>query len=66
MRCLAREPGRRPVSMEVLRKELLASIERLRHVSSSVLARAPSSTSVVEERAQRRDSAAAAAAPPRC
>ena len=51
MRCLARDPGRRPVSMEILRKELLASIERLRHVSSSVLARAPSSTSVVEERA---------------
>ena len=51
MRCLAREPGRRPVSMEVLRKELLAAIERLRQVSSSVLARAPSSTSVVEERA---------------
>ncbi len=50
MRCLARDPGRRPVSMEILRKELLASIERLRQVSSSVLARAPSSTSVVEER----------------
>jgi hypothetical protein len=48
MRCLAREPGRRPVSMEILRKELLASVERLRHVSSSVLARVPSSTSVVE------------------
>ena len=54
MRCLAREPGRRPVSMEVLRKELLAAIERLRHVSSSVLAKAPSSTSLVEERAERR------------
>src|SRR3712207_7967658 len=34
MRCLARDPNRRPASMELLRKELLGAIERLRYVRS--------------------------------
>jgi eukaryotic-like serine/threonine-protein kinase len=50
MDCVAREPARRPASMESLRKELLGAIEKLRLVGSNVLGRAPSSTSVVEER----------------
>ena len=50
MRCLARDPDRRPRSMEALRKELLAAVERLRHVNGSVLAKVPSSTSLVEDR----------------
>jgi eukaryotic-like serine/threonine-protein kinase len=60
-RCLAREPGRRPSSMEVLRKDLLATIERLRAVGVSALVRAPSVTSLVHDadrRAQRRNRAA--------
>jgi eukaryotic-like serine/threonine-protein kinase len=55
MRCLARAPGGRPPSMQALRRELLAAVEKLRTAGSSVLAlRQPSSTSVIEAAARPR------------
>ena len=53
--------ARRPSSMEILRKDLLAAIERLRAVGVSAVVRAPSVTSLVHDadrRAQRRNRAA--------
>jgi eukaryotic-like serine/threonine-protein kinase len=58
-RCLARDPGRRPSSMEVLRKDLLAAIERLRAVGVSAVVRAPSVTSLVHDDARQRRNRAA-------
>jgi serine/threonine protein kinase len=54
-RCLARDPARRPSSMEALRRDLLGAIERLRAVGVSAFVRAPSVTSLVDD-ADRRNS----------
>ncbi len=48
MRCLARDPARRPPSMEALKQDLLLALERARAAGSSIMPmRVPSSTVVV-------------------
>ena len=53
MRSLARDPASRPESMEILRRDLLAAVESIRAVGSSVLPRMASSTSIINDRGAR-------------
>ncbi len=49
MRCLARDPAKRPQSMDELKRDLVRLIEEIRQAGSSIIAmRAPSETSKVD------------------
>jgi len=49
MRCLARDPAKRPQSMEELKRQLVRLLEEVRQAGSSIIAmRAPSETSKVD------------------
>jgi len=55
LRCLAREPGKRPSSAEELKKQLVAHLESARAMSNSIMGmRSPSQTEVLSERTRRR------------
>jgi serine/threonine protein kinase len=55
LRCLARDPARRPESTEELKKQLVAHLEAIRAMSDSILGmRSPSQTEVLSEVLRRR------------
>jgi cytochrome c-type biogenesis protein CcmH/NrfG len=55
LRCLAREPAKRPSSAEELKKQLVAHLESARAMSNSIMGmKSPSQTEVLSERTRRR------------
>ncbi len=55
LRCVARDPAKRPASAEELKKQLLAHLEAVRSMSNSILGmKSPSQTELLSERTRRR------------
>jgi serine/threonine protein kinase len=55
LRCVARDPAKRPASAEELKKQLLAHLEAVRSMGNSILGmKSPSQTELLSERTRRR------------
>lgn len=55
LRCVARDPAKRPTSAEELKKQLVAHLEAVRAMGNSILGmKSPSQTEVLSERTRRR------------